>query len=65
MPRRVLSDRVVRDGDKVLTLSSGHVSSPKENEKPSDGTLPFYLPPSVRVRSDGTLTPLTYTQQEA
>ena len=60
----MLSNRVARDRDKKLTLSEGHVSDPKENEKPSDGTLPFYLPPNVRVMFDGTLPPPTSTQQE-
>ena len=54
----MLSDGVARDGNKELTLSGGHVSSPRENEKLSDGTLPFYLPPSVSVRPDGTLPSL-------
>ena len=61
----MLSDRVARDRDKEFTLSGGHVSSLRENEKPSDETLPFYLPPSVKVRSDGTILPPTSTQQEA
>ena len=57
-------DRVARDRDKKLTLSGGHVNSSRENGKPSDETLYFYLPPSVRVRSDETLLPPTSTQQE-
>ena len=55
---RMLTNRAARDRYKELTLSHHHVSDPKENGKPSDGTFLFHLPFSVRVRSDGTLPPI-------
>ena len=61
---QVLTNKVARDRDKELTLSHHHVSNRRKNEKPSDGTFPFHLPLSVRVRPDGTLPPPTSTQQE-
>ena len=55
---QLLTNRVAHDRDNELILSHDHVINLRKNGKLSDGTFPFHLPLSVRVRPDGTLPQL-------